>query len=66
MGKNHRHKIQDKHNCLAYSLMSLIELSEAGVISTMVIDQEVIVKPFIHFSLVTQKVTINGLDIILD
>ena len=42
-------KLQDEHNCLAYALKSLIELLEAGGICTMVMDREVIVKPFIHF-----------------
>ena len=41
-------KVQDEHNCLAYSMKSLIELSEAGGIRTTVMGREVIVKPFIH------------------
>ena len=40
--------MQGEHNCLAYSLKSWIELSEAGSICTMVMGREVIVKPFIH------------------
>ncbi len=42
-------KIQEEHNCLAYALKLLIELSEAGGIRTTAMDWEVIVKPFIHF-----------------
>ena len=42
-------KAQDEHNCLAYALKSLIDLSEAGGIRTTVMGKEVIVKPFIHY-----------------
>lgn len=42
-------KVQDEHNCLAYALKSLIELSETGGIQTTVMGRKVIVKPFIHY-----------------
>jgi len=44
-----REKIQDEHNCLAYALKSLIDLSEGGGVRTVVMGREVIVKPFIHY-----------------
>ena len=42
-------KSQDEHNCLAFALKSLIELSEAGGIRTVVMGKDVHVKPFIHY-----------------
>ena len=42
-------KVQDEHNCLAYSLRSLIDVSEAGGIRTTVMGKEVVLKPFIHY-----------------
>ena len=42
-------KVQDEHNCLAYTLKSLIELLEGGGFRTTVMDHDVIVKPFIHY-----------------
>ena len=42
-------KAQDEHNCLAYVLKSLIDLSEEGGIRTEVMGRNVIVKPFIHY-----------------
>jgi hypothetical protein len=44
-----RDKVQDEHNCLAYALKSLVELSDAGSIRTIVMGKEVIIKPFIHY-----------------
>ena len=48
-GGKSRDKVQDEHNCLAYALKSLVELSEAGGIRTVVLGKEVIIKPFIHY-----------------
>ena len=42
-------KSQDEHNCLAFALKSLIDLSEAGGIRTVVMGKDVHVKPFIHY-----------------
>jgi len=44
-----RDKVQDELNCLAYALKSLIDLSEMGGICTMVMGEEVMVRPFIHY-----------------
>ena len=48
-GGKSQDKVQDRHNCLALALKSLIELLEAGGIHTVVMGKEVIVKPFIHY-----------------
>jgi len=42
-------KSQNEHNCLAYVLKSLIDLSEAGGIRTIVMGRLVHVKPFIMY-----------------
>jgi hypothetical protein len=42
-------KVQDEHNCLMYSLKSLVELSDSGGIRTNVMGKQVHVKVWIHF-----------------
>jgi hypothetical protein len=42
-------KSQSEHYCIAYALKSLIDLSEAGGIRTVVMGRMVHIKPFIHY-----------------
>ncbi len=42
-------KVQDEHNCLAYTLKSLVNLSELGGIQTKVMGREGHLKMWIHF-----------------
>ncbi len=52
-GKGHgltpTEKLQDEHNCLAYALKSLVDLSESGGIRTTVMGREVHLKPFVLY-----------------